>query len=266
MSQKRKPQKDISPEAGDREGEMLDSPRMARRLKRRVLKAALATLDRESGHPHASLILAATAPDGAPVFLVSTLAVHTRNLEADPRASVLIDVTGSRGDPLEGARLTVLGRAARIDEESERARLLARFLARHPEAEGYAGFADFAIWRLAMERGHLVAGFGRISPLDADALATDIAGAEALIAAEPDILAHMNADHADAIAAMAAAHGAAEADGWRMTGIDPEGCDLLRAGEAIRIDFPEPVRGPDEARQALVALARAARSARSAGG
>ena len=99
-----------------------------RRLVRTALKGSLATLDRETGHPYASLVLVATEPDGAPTFLISRLALHTRNLEKDPRASLLIDGTGGLGDPLGGGRLTLIGTAQRSATETARR----RFLARHP--------------------------------------------------------------------------------------------------------------------------------------
>src|SRR5712671_1128364 len=114
-----------------------DEPaRASRRLVRTALKGALATLDRETGHPYASLILLATEPSGAPTFLISRLALHTRNLEKDPRASILIDGTGDLGDPLTGGRLTLTGAA----RPSNSPTALRRFLARHPSAEGYARF------------------------------------------------------------------------------------------------------------------------------
>ena len=125
--------------------------RAARRLMRTALKGSLATLNRETGHPYASLILLATEPNGAPIFLISRLALHTRNLEKDPRASVLIDGTGGLGDPLTGGRLTLSGQA-RPDASPA---ALRRFLARHPSAEGYAGFADFSIYALEVVGGRL---------------------------------------------------------------------------------------------------------------
>src|SRR5262245_63772245 len=105
-----------------------DEPaRAARCLMRTALKGALATLDRHLGHPYASLVLLATEPAGAPLFLISRLAQHTRNLEQDPRASILLDGTDGLADPLTGGRLTLTGAAAPCDPAQ-----LRRFLARHP--------------------------------------------------------------------------------------------------------------------------------------
>ena len=228
----------------------------ARRLIRTALKGALATLDRDSGHPYASLILVATEPDGAPVFLLSRLARHTRNLERDPRASVLIDGTGGLGDPMTGGRLTLTG----MVRPSASPTALRRFLSRHPAAEGYAGFADFAVYALEVAGGHYIGGFGRIVDLEPAALSTGTADAGALIEAEPDIVAHMNSDHADAITLCATELADGAPGDWRMTGIDPEGIDLLHRTNATRILFPKPVATPGAARETLVALVREARA------
>jgi putative heme iron utilization protein len=223
---------------------------------RTALKGALATLDRETGHPYASLILVATEPDGTPVFLISRLALHTRNLEKDPRASVLIDGTDGLGDPLTGGRLTLRGHARPSTSPTARR----RFLARHPSAEGYAGFADFSMYALEIAGGHYVGGFGRIVDLPAAALLTTIEDAAPLIAAEADIVAHMNKDHADAVALYATALEGAPGGEWRMCGIDPDGADLLQCTRAARLEFPSRVRTPAEARATLVSQVQQARA------
>ena len=237
-----------------------DPARASRRLLRTALKGALATLDRGTGHPYASLILLATEPGGAPVVLISRLALHTRNLEQDPRASILLDGTGGLGDPLTGGRLTVTG----VARPSASSTALRRFLARHPSAEGYAGFADFSVYELEIAGGHYIGGFGRIVDLPPAALVSDIADAGALVEAEPDIVAHMNADHADAVALYATVLAGCPPGAWRMAGVDPDGADLLHCTSAARIDFPERVRTPGEARKALVSLVQHARTLQQA--
>jgi putative heme iron utilization protein len=237
-----------------------DPARASRHLMRTALKGALATLDRETGHPHASLILLATEPAGTPVFLISRLALHTRNLERDPRASILIDGTGGLGDPLTGGRLTVTGLA----RPSTSPTALRRFLTRHPSAEGYAAFADFSVYELEVARGHYIGGFGKIVDLAPAQLLTDLADAGSLVEAEPGIVAHMNTDHADAVALYATELCGCPAGAWRMTGVDPEGADLLHCTNAARIDFPESVRTPGEARGALVSLVQQARARQQA--
>jgi heme iron utilization protein len=227
----------------------------ARALTRRATKAALATVHAESGYPYASLITLATDAEGAPVFLISTLARHTANLAQDRRASILIDATGALADPLQGARVTLTGTAERTADESVRR----RFLARHPEAAFYADFPDFSFWRLQPETAHYIGGFGRIFDLDAADLLVPATGAEALLQAEAGIVEHMNEDHADAIALYATVIAAASPGAWRMTGIDSEGCDLMLEGETRRIVFASRVTTPGEARNELVRLANAAR-------
>ena len=225
---------------------------LARRLIRSCNRAALGTsLD---GRPYVSLIIAACDMDASPLLLLSDLAQHTRNLVADPSVSLLFDGTGDYPDPLTGPRLTVLGRV----ERCEHPRAAARFAARHPSSAGYAGFADFHLYRVAIERSHLVAGFGRISWIEAADLHFT-ADATPLAAAAAEIVEHMNTDHADAVGLYAEKLLGRQGAGWRMTGIDPEGIDLRRDGETARLDFAEPVLTPAQARAALVELVQLAR-------
>ena len=227
----------------------------ARGLVRRALKGSLASIAPGSFYPYASLITTATEADGSPVFLISNLARHTQNLVQDSRASILFDGTSAAGDPLQGSRVTLFGRAKKTDDDAARR----RFLSRHPEAAFYADFPDFAFWRLEVEGAHYIGGFGRIVDLDLSELLVPIAGAEDLLAAEPGILDHMNADHADAIQLYATRLAGAHEGAWRMSGIDPEGCDLLCQGEARRLSFGTVIATPGEARKELVRLADAAR-------
>ena len=134
----------------------------ARALLRGAAQATLATAAGD-GWPFASLVLIAHGRDGAPLLLLSDLAEHSQNIMADDRVSLLIDGTAGLADPLTGPRLTVLGRTSRSSDPDHRR----RFLERHPSAGQYVDFADFAVYRLAVERGHLVAGFGRIHWIDA---------------------------------------------------------------------------------------------------
>lgn len=227
----------------------------ARLLMRRALKAALATLEAPTGHPYASLVTIATDVDGTPLFLISKLALHTRNLAADARASLLFDGTDAAGDPLAGGRVTVVGRA----RPTERGTARPRFLARHPHARGYADFPDFAFYELVPEKAHFIGGFGRIVDLAASDLLIDAAGAEALVAAHDDIVGHMNEDHAAAIALYATQLAGAPGGPWRMTGVDPEGIDLVCDGDTCRVPFTKRVATPAAAREELVRLAAVAR-------
>jgi hypothetical protein len=228
--------------------------RTAKRLLREAGEGALATLS-PGGAPYASLVTVATAMDGAPILLLSRLARHTANVGADPRVALLLG--GERkGDPLEGARISLAGTLARIDDPTVRR----RFLARHPSAGAYAGFSDFGFWRMEVSGAHLVAGFGRIADLNKDDLLTDIGGAEALSAAEESGVTHMNDDHRDAIALYATKLLGEEAGNWRIVSLDPEGCDLMQGERTRRLAFPQRVTEAGALRQVLVRLAQEARA------
>ena len=233
-----------------------DPAAFGRLLARSCTRAALATS--LCGAPYASLVLFAVDLDASPLLLLSDLAQHSHNIAFDPRVSLLLDATEGRPDPLTGPRLTLLGRAQPSDDP----RCLARFVAHHPASASYAGFRDFRLYRVVVERGHLVAGFGRIDWIDGADLRFPVE-ASALAAAESEILRHMNEDQPDAIAHYARGLLGRSGAGWRMTGIDPEGIDLRCDGETARLDFAAPVRTPiltpGAARAALVQLAAAAR-------
>ena len=149
----------------------------AKRLLRQIRSGALATLAHGTGHPFATLVSIATDFDGSPILLTSQLSAHTRNLAADPRASVLL-AEGGRGDPLAHPRLTVVGRAIRASEPAERARLRARFLGRHPKSALYADFGDFSFWRIGIEAAHLNGGFGKAADFQGAAVLTALEGAK----------------------------------------------------------------------------------------
>lgn len=243
----------------------VDLGQTARRLIRQGVSASLATAGRPAspgdGFPFASLVLVAADHDGAPLLLISSLAEHTRNIAADARVSLLFDGTAGLADPLEGARLTVLGQAEAAPASHQRA----RFRARHPAAAVYADFKDFALVRIAPRRAHLVAGFGRIAWLDANQFLLDGGKIAALIEAEPTILAHMNNDHAATLTLYAQRLLARPEAGWRLSGIDPDGLDLTVEGVRARLDFDQPIRSPAEAHTTLAALAARARAAPDAG-
>ena len=231
----------------------------ARRIVRAADRAALSTATAGEGWPYGSLVMAACDFGANPLMLISDLAEHTKNLHADARASLLFDDTAGLESPLTGARVTVLGRPERCDDD----RLKARYVARHPDAADYAGFGDFGLYRMAVERVHIVAGFGVIHWIDGADFRFDASGAENLAEQEAGIVAHMNTDHGDAVALYAAIFAGREGNRWKMTGIDPEGCDLRRGGEIARVDFDLPVGDAEAARSALIGLLGRARAAKN---
>lgn len=228
----------------------------ARRLLRSIRAATLATLGPD-GTPFASLTAVATSPDGCPILLLSRLASHTGHLEGDPRCSLLLAQAG-RGDPLAHPRLTVVGRATRIAgcDATEARR---RFLARNPKSELYADFPDFGFWRVALDTGHLNGGFGRAAQFAAADILTDTAGCEALLAGEEGAVAHMNADHRDAIRLYAVRLLGLPDRDWHLSGLDPDGLDLASGDLTGRLAFPQRVPDGAALRQLLVRLVAEAR-------
>lgn len=229
---------------------------------RSAATGALGTLD-PSGAPFSSFVTVATATAGAPLLLLSRLALHTRNIDADPRVSLLLVAPGGEGgDPLAGARLSLGGRLVRVARgDGARDGLIARFLARHPEAEGYAAFADFDVFRLDVAQGHLVAGFGRIHRIAADDLQVAPSVASAFEAAAADVLAHVNEDHADAVALWAHRLGGLEAgQGARLAAVDPDGMDIADGTAVVRVAFPSRQVEVAALRSVMAALTQAARN------
>jgi heme iron utilization protein len=219
----------------------LPAPVTARRLVRAARTASLSSHMAEGGWPYGSLVLIACDLDAAPILLISRLAEHTRNIAADQRVALLIDGTAGLASPLTGPRLTLLGRVAVSTDLRHRA----RFLARHDDARTYADFGDFSFYRIAVERAHLVAGFGRIHWLTAADVSFP-AGAAELAAAEADVLAKVNARLGQA------------GDARRVIGADAEGCDLSGDGGGLsRLHFDQPVAdGAALEREILAAVGR----------
>jgi hypothetical protein len=227
-----------------------------RRLLREVPRVGLGTLEAGSGQPYVSLAMVAVDPTAVPLLLLSDLADHTRNLKADPRVSLLFDGTLGMATPLAGARATVQGRAVVTTAEGDRA----RYVARHPDAGQYLGFRDFNLYRIEVERAHLVAGFGRIHWVDAGQILLPAAATSALAARERDVVEHMNEDHADAVQLYAERLLGRSGGGWRMTGVDVEGADLRRHGETARLWFDKRVEDAEGCRVELVRLVKRARA------
>ncbi len=202
--------------------------RDAKRLLRLARTGALATMD--GGSPLTTLVGVASDGDGAPMFLTSDLSRHTRNLDADPRASLLLTSEGGRGDPLNQPRLTLNGRVARRADRDGHD----RYVRRNPKSKLYIGFADMSLRRLEIEVVHFNGGFGRADALTLADISTPPAP-PALAAAEDELLARAAALGDAALSLRAGVRGV-----WKPVGIDTEGLDLGRGGETARIDFAAP--------------------------
>ena len=231
----------------------------ARTLVAQIPTGTLCTVALEpAGYPYGSFVTVAFA-DGNPIFLISRLAEHTKHLERDPRASLLVAESRAT-DPLANGRVTMLGPCARVEGEGGGAR--DAFLAAHPNAAYYAGFRDFAFWTLDVQAVRYIGGYGRMSW---------ISRAE-WQAAEPDplgpsaagIIAHMNTDHADAMVVYCKAFSKAVAiASASMTGIDRYGFEMSAKTQEgprpVRLAFDQPVNTAEEARAALIAMLKEAR-------
>jgi heme iron utilization protein len=236
-----------------------DPARLARSLLRRCRQGALATLMPVSGDPYCSLVNVASHPDGSPILLISRLALHTQNLLRDDRISLMLDER-AEGDPLEGSRIMLAGRAEEAVGDAV-AILRRRYLNAHPSAEVFVNFKDFSFFRIRPAAAHLVAGFGWIVDLTPEQFLTDISDAASLLEAEQGAIDHMNADHREAMNLYAMRLLGGQSGDWRCTGCDPKGMDLQAGATTLRLDFPQHITTPAALRQVLKQLADQARAA-----
>jgi putative heme iron utilization protein len=218
---------------------------IARRLIRGADRGVLSTrLAGGDGWPYGSLVLIGIDHDLSPILLLSDLAEHTKNIAADPRASLLIDGTVGHNDPLSAPRVALMGRVARIDDRPT----TARYIAHHPASTLYVGFADFHFFRLTIERAHLVAGFGRIRWLEADEIRPPWPAE--LVRDERKLVDALNQD-GGLIRRLAIRCGAETDAGWKIAGLDRDGLDLNQRGKRLRLWFDRPVATTDEALAAI---------------
>jgi putative heme iron utilization protein len=166
----------------------------------------------------------------------------------------------AEGDPLEGSRIMLAGRAEQASGDDV-AILRRRYLNAHPSSEVFVNFKDFSFFRIRPDGAHLVAGFGRIVDLKPEQFLTDISDAAALLEAEQGAVDHMNADHREAMNLYATKLLGAQSADWRCTGCDPEGIDLQADTTTLRLEFPRRIVTPAALRQVLKQLADQARAA-----
>ncbi|MBF0251066.1 MAG: hypothetical protein HQL35_10600 [Alphaproteobacteria bacterium] len=238
-----------------------EAARFARLIARAASKGALATNRHGANRPDAprlpyvSKVAVALDEAGRPVFLLSTIATHTQDLMADGHAALLVETPPAAANPMQDARATVMGSVTRLsDGEAETAR--ARFLTRHPQAALYAGFGDFGLWRMAVERVHYVGGFGRSKWAKGADYRLD---AEAFAGAAPRLMDELGAKLADDLSAAITAAWNRSPRGWKPLAVDPDGLDLSGPkGTLGRIDFPSPALDARAWRTRLRALTRKA--------
>ena len=232
-----------------------DARRLAGQLIRTARYGALATLDPVSGGPVASRVILATAMDGRPVFLISRLSAHFCAMEADARASLLLGEPAD-GDPLAHPRITLKGKAEMLGGD-DRDRCRSRFLLRHPKAEIYVDFADFAFWALHPQSASLNGGFAKAFELSAADLT--LSPSPELEAEEASLVANLNERHSGAIALCATRLLNAPAGNWRVAGLDPAGLDLCRGDSCLRLWFDKPLAQAADLPPRLAHLAETAR-------
>ena len=211
----------------------------AKRLMRIARIGALASLEAAGGAPLTTLVGLASDFDGSPLFLMSTLSRHTRNVIRDPRASLLLTGPRDRGDPLNHPRVTLSGSV----ELCAAPRAKIRYLQRNPKAGLYAGFADFALYRLRIDDVHFNGGFGRAAPLTPAEVLSPREGEAALTHAEEQLIGEANA-LGEAKLARLAGHNALR-PAWRAIGLDAEGLDLAAGPRAARAQFASPAHDPE---------------------
>lgn len=221
----------------------------------------LATLSRKHpGHPFASIMPYALDAEGRPLVLISAMAMHTQNLEADGRASLLVTQPSAADEPLASGRVTLMGRVARVGA-GERDAIKAAYLAAHANAVSWVDFEDFAFWRLAVDDVYFVGGFAAMGWVDAAEYRA--AHPDPLAEVTEGIMEHMNRDHADALLDYARFFAGQEADEARMVGVDRLGFKLhLKNGQrrwSARVAFPREVTTAADSRTVLIEMARQAR-------
>ena len=223
---------------------------------------SLATLSRKHpGHPFASVMPYALDAHGRPLFLISAMAMHTQNLEADARASLLVTQPEWTGDPLAGGRVTVMGTVQRL-AGGEAGAAREAYLARHERASYWVDFEDFGFWRLDPVDVYFVGGFAAMDWIDAAAYGA--AAPDPLADAAPGILEHMNHDHPDALVAYARAFGGVSAQEATLVALDRLGFRLrvhdAEGLHAVRIPFPREVTTAGECRAVLIEMLATARA------
>jgi len=237
----------------------------ARTLVAAQSRGALSTIAIEpAGTPFGSVVTYGLDTAGAPVFFVSTLAEHTHNLDADPRASLLvIEDTPGGGDPLASGRVTLLGTVAGVTDPGERSDARAAYLAANPNAF-YVDYGDFRCMRLLVTDVRYVGGFGRMSWVDGSAFAA--ARPDPLAATASAIIGHMNVDHAEALVTLCH-HFASRPDVVKasMSAVDRYGFEVVAElsgdrREALRIGFPSEQDSADGVRSEFITMLATARS------
>jgi putative heme iron utilization protein len=222
---------------------------------------SLSTLSRKQpGFPFGSLMPYSLDDQGRPIFLISTMAMHTQNLQADPRASLFVTEPGAGGDPLGSSRVTLIGSVSRIPEP-DLAAARTVYLMHYPDSKYWVDFDDFSFYRMDVLDAYYVGGFGVMGWVAA--LDYSQAQSDPLIEHKSDIMQHMNADHKDALILLAKQFAGIEALEAEMTSVDRLGFHLrLKTQDGVkgaRIGFLREVMNPRQTREVFVEMVKQAR-------
>jgi heme iron utilization protein len=222
---------------------------------------SLSTLSRKQpGFPFGSVMPYALDVSGRPIFLISSMAMHTQNLQADARASLLVTQPDASGDPLGASRVTVMGNVLPIPK-SELLDARKLYLERYENSKYWVDFEDFSFYRMDVLDVYYVGGFGVMGWVQAAGYG--LAQPDPLADAAAGIIGHMNADHNDALILLAKVFAGIESQEAAMTAVDRLGFHVrLKTSEGMkgaRIAFLQEVRDPGQARKALVEMVQQAR-------
>ena len=242
----------------------ISEPSFAEHARTLMYSGRIATLSTHSrkqpGFPFGSLMPYALDSDGRPVFLISTMAMHTQNLHADPRASLFVTEPDTGGNPLGAPRVTLIGNVVRITE-SDLAAVRSLYLASYSDSKHWVDFDDFYFFRMDVVDIYFVGGFGVMGWVAASEYSE--ARPDPLIYHKIDIMHHTNADHKDALILLAKRFSDVEAQDAKMTSLDRLGFHLrLKTKDGVRgtrIAFLREVATPVEVREVFVEMVELAR-------
>ena len=223
---------------------------------------SLSTLSKKhEGWPFGSVMPYGLDQMGNPTFLISTMAIHTQNLRYSPKASLLVMEAAVDEDPLERARVTIMGEITQVSEE-DLATVKESYLNQHQEARYWVDFGDFAFYRMKIIDLYFVGGFGMMGWVTAEEYRQ--AKVDPLADVTSEIIQHMNEDHTDALVLLSQHFSNHSGDQVRMTTVDHLGFDLeLKQGnqlQEIRLNFIRQVQNAAEVRKVLVEMVQQART------
>jgi len=219
----------------------------ARKITRCCRSGALATLDRNDQSPYVSFCASAFDACAQPLFLLSDLADHTQNINADRRVSFLCEQASMRSNPQSGPRVTLVGVIEKVTQDD----LMARYLEIHPSAKMYAGFGDFNFYRLFVEKAHFVGGFGQANWLERKDYLGDSAAFLNFSKEQEIAISYLNTDFPQLSTVCATKLLKQPGEAWQLLRIDRDGMDLKRASRIIRYPFEKEVKTMEELKKVV---------------